>query len=105
MSELPAKPILLSNYSEIFLALEGPLGAYPYEIFDTEIEHYTGRSETTFYLERDGVPDVVSFIGPTLTGVGPSVARSERMRLLELQKHIAKALAELDGFLETFDEQ
>ncbi len=104
MSKVPATHIQLFNYRAIYLALEAPLGKHPFNTLDQLVEDHTGRSEHTFYMQDAGAPKVVRYIGATLTGVGPKMVRKERQRLLELQLHVERALKEVDGFLEHFED-
>jgi len=105
MSKVPAKQIQLFNYREIYLTLEAPLGQHPFKRLDQLVEDHTGRSEETFYMQNAGDPEVVRYIGATLTGVGSTIVKKERHRLLELQLHVSQALQEMEAFLEYFEDK
>ena len=95
-----SKFIPVFNYRNIYLALEAHAGQHPPNVLNHDIAQHTGFATDTVTLEVNGTPKTIMYSGPTLLGLGPKVAELERMRLLEMQRHINRSLKEIDAFLE-----
>ena len=98
MSVDRSKFIPLYNYANIFAALEPHAGQHA-NVYDQKVVHHTGFATRTIDWEVNGKRELMMFSGPTLLGLGPKVAELERLRLLELQSCIKRALQEVDSFL------
>ena len=94
-----SKFIPLFNYRNIYLALEAQAGQHPPKILNHDIAQHTGFATDTVTLEINGAQKNIMYSGPTLLGLGPKVAELERLRLMELQRHINRSLKEIDAFL------
>ncbi len=83
----------------IELAMEVPLGEPMFRMISRVHVPHTGVDEYRITLARGSEPEIVTVRGPTLSGLGPAVARTELERLRFLQAEIEQAVARAEAFL------
>ena len=105
MSQRKVNYVNLIDHKLIQLTMSVPVGKPMYSVVETGTEGHTGSSIDFVKIDWDGREYTHYFHGPTLIGLGPAVARTERERLLLLRKQVDEALESVEGFLNFFDKR
>ena len=92
------KLIPLAAYARMMALLSGRAGRVPL-IASEARQIMTGMEARVVTVRAGGATEKQTYMGPSMTGVGPAALRAERQRLIELEQAVKAARAELEGVL------
>ena len=92
------KLIPLAAYARMMALLTGRAGRPPL-IASEARQVMTGTEARVITVRAGGATEKQTYMGSSMTGVGPAALRAERQRLIELEQALKDARAELEGVL------